>query len=130
MAGCDSFDLENRLVDFAVRIIRISEALPKSGAGRHLGGQVLRSGTAPAALYGEAQGAESRADFIHKLRSGLKELRETKIWLAMIERAELIRPASKLQAIHTEADQLVAIFVSSIKTAKRNHANGKSASEP
>ena len=74
-------DLEDGLVDFAVRIINVVEALPTSKAGNHIAGQLIRSGTAPAPNYGEAQSAESRKDFIHKMKIALKELRETLIWL-------------------------------------------------
>ena len=75
------FDLEDRLIDFAVRIIRTSESLPKSKVGKHIAGQLIRSGTSPAPNYGEeAQSAESRSDFIHRMKISLKELRETRIW--------------------------------------------------
>ncbi len=83
-------DLEDRLVDFAVRIINVVEALPSSKAGNHVAGQLIRSGTAPAPNYGEAQSAESRKDFIHKMKIALKELRETLIWLKIIERKTLV----------------------------------------
>ena len=69
-------ELEDRLIDFAVRIINVVEALPSSKAGNHVAGQLIRSGTAPAPNYGEAQSAESRKDFIHKMKIALKELRE------------------------------------------------------
>ena len=65
------FDLEERLIDFAAGIIDISEALPKTFAGNHLGSQLLRSGTSPALHYGEAQAAESPADFVHKMKSSV-----------------------------------------------------------
>ena len=71
------YDLEERLLEYSARIIRLTEKLPNSRAGRHVSGQLLRSGTAPMAHHGEAQGAESRKDFIHKMRLGLKELRES-----------------------------------------------------
>ena len=73
------FDLQDRLVDYAVRIIKLSEALPETKAGKHVSSQILRSGTSPAPNYGEAQSAESKADFVHKLKVALKELRETEI---------------------------------------------------
>jgi len=92
----DKFDLEERLIEFAVRVIRTAESLPKTKIGNHISGQLIRSGTSPAPNYGEAQSAESRADFVHKMRLALKELRETKIWLLIIVRADLIKPASKL----------------------------------
>ena len=73
------YDLEDRLIDYAVRIINVSEQLPESKAGKHIAGQLLRSGTVPALNYGEAQSAESSKDFIHKIKISLKELRESKI---------------------------------------------------
>lgn len=117
--GVKTFDLEDRLIDFAVRIIRITEALPKTKVGNHIAGQIIRSGTSPAPNYGEAQGAESRPDFIHKMKVSLKELRETRVWLLMIVRANLIKPASKLELLIDENNQLISIFVKSIDTAKR-----------
>lgn len=79
--------LEERLIDFAVRIVKLSANLPKTPAGKHIAGQILRSGTSPAPNYGEARGAESHADFVHKLGIVLKELNETSIWLRVIERS-------------------------------------------
>ena len=114
-----TFDLEDRLIDFAVRIIRIAEALPKTKVGNHIAGQIIRSGTAPAPNYGEAQGAESRSDFIHKMKVSLKELRETRVWLLMIVRANLIKPAAKLEPLIDENNQLISIFVKSIDTARQ-----------
>ena len=114
-----TFDLEDRLIDFAVRIIRIAEALPKTKIGNHIAGQIIRSGTSPAPNYGEAQGAESRSDFIHKMKVSLKELRETRVWLLMIVRASLIKPAAKLEPLIDENNQLISIFVKSIDTARR-----------
>ncbi len=112
-------DLEDRLVDFAVRIIHVVEALPSSKAGNHVTGQLIRSGTAPAPNYGEAQSAESRKDFIQKMKIALKELRETLIWLKIIERKPLCEPA-KMTDITKECDELIAIFVKSVKTAEEN----------
>ena len=110
-------DLENRLVDFAVRIINVVETLPDSKAGKHIAGQLVRSGTSPAPNYGEAQSAESRKDFIHKMKVALKELRETLIWWAIIEQKPLCEPA-KMSEVTNEANELIAIFVASIKTAE------------
>jgi four helix bundle protein len=114
----ETFNIEDRLIDFAVQIIRIGESLPKTKVGSHVAGQIIRSGTSPAPNYGEAQGAESRADFIHKMKISLKELRETRIWLLIIEKANLIKSASKLESLIDENNQLISIFVTSIKTAK------------
>src|SRR2546422_9150579 len=84
-------ELEERLVNFAVRIVKLSASLPRTPAGKHIAGQILRSGTSPAPNYGEARGAESQADFIHKLRIVLKELNETSIWLRVIERSQILK---------------------------------------
>jgi four helix bundle protein len=92
--------------------------LPKTKVGNHVAGQIILSGTSPAPNYGEAQSAESRSDFIHKMKISLKELRETRIWLLIIEKANLIKPASKLESLIDENNQLISIFVTSIKTAK------------
>ncbi len=115
-----TFDLEERLIDFAVRIIRIAESLPKTKVGNHIAGQLIRCGTSPAPNYGEAQSAESRSDFIHKMKICLKELRETKVWLIMIVRANLIKSKSKLEPLINENDELISIFVTSINTANKN----------
>ena len=114
------FDLEDRLIDFAVRIIKMARFLPNTEIGKHVSGQLIRCGTSPAPNYGEAQNAESRSDFIHKMKICLKELRETKVWLLMIIRASLIKPASKLDSLIDENDQLISIFVKSINTAREN----------
>jgi len=112
-------DLEDRLIDFAVRIIKVAEAMPNTKAGNHIAGQLLRSGTSPAPNYGEAQSAESRKDFIHKMKISLKELRESLVWLKVIERKPLCDP-SKVTDILKECDELIAIFVSSVKTADQH----------
>ena len=114
------FDLEERLVDFAVRIIRVSDSLPETRAGNHIRGQVLRNGTSPAPNYAEAQSAESRNDFVHKMKIALKELRETKVWLRMISKAGLVDPPSKLDPLLQENDELISIFVVSVKTATKS----------
>jgi four helix bundle protein len=97
-----TFDLEDRLIEFAVRIIRLAEALPKTRVGNHVGGQIIRSGTSPAPNYGEAQSAESRPDFIHKIKVCLKELRETRVWLPMIAKANLVKSPSQLDSLIDE----------------------------
>jgi len=123
MTYTKNYDLEERLVDFAVRIIHAAEALPDSKAGKHITGQIIRSGTSPAPNYGEAQGAESIADFIHKMKISLKELRETKVWLKIIKKSEMITPTTRLDELIQESDQLIAIFFKSIETAKTNTTN-------
>jgi len=109
--------LEERLIDFAVRVIKLSVKLPKTAAGRHIAGQILRSGTSPAPNYGEARGAESPNDFTHKLRVVVKELNETLIWLRMIKRGELLR-AELLTDLIAENVELCKIFATSLKTAR------------
>ena len=109
--------LEEGLIDFAVRIIKLSASLPQTSAGRHISGQILRSGTSPAPNYGEARGAESHANFVHKLRIVLKELNETSIWLRIIERSELIK-SQLLSDIIQETGELCRIFATSLRTAK------------
>jgi four helix bundle protein len=111
-------DLEDRLIDFAVRIGEVADALPDNRLGRHIADQIVRSGTSPAPNYSEGCAAESRRDFAHKLSISLKELRETKTWLRLIRKAELL-PAHRLQAITDEADQLCAILSTSIHTAEK-----------
>ena len=112
------FDLEDRLVDFAAGIVDVVRVVPTDRAGNHIAGQLIRCGTSPAANYGEAQGAESRRDFIHKLRVGYKELRETRIWLKIIVRKELSSEMGVVRAALEECEQLVRIFFTSIRTAR------------
>src|ERR1044072_5219469 len=109
--------LEERLIDFAVRIIKLSNRLPKTPAGKHISGQILRCGTSPAPNYGESRGAESRADFVHKIRIVLKELNETSIWLRIIERSGLLS-AELLADLIRENSELCKIFASSLRTAR------------
>src|SRR5437588_5112243 len=104
--------LEERLINYAVRIVKLSASLPKTAAGRHIAGQILRSGTSPAPNYGEARGAESPADFTHKLRVVLKELNETSIWLRVIHQSQLLR-AEVLADIIKENSELCKIFTAS-----------------
>ena len=110
-------ELEERLIDFAVRIIRLTSRLPKTPAGKHIAGQILRSGTSPAPNYGEARGAESSADFVHKLGVVLKELNETSIWLRVIERSEILR-RELLSEIIEENRELCKIIGSSQRTSR------------
>jgi four helix bundle protein len=110
--------LEDRLIEFAVRIIRLAARLPRTPAEKHVSGQILRSGTSPAPNYGEARGAESRADFTHKIRVVLKELNETSIWLRIIERSQMLSAESLVDIIKENGD-LCRIFTSSSITASR-----------
>jgi four helix bundle protein len=113
------YDLEERLINFAVRIINVAEALPNTRAGNHIASQLVRCGTAGAPNYGEAQSAESRKDFVHKIKIVLKELRETKIWLKVIQRKDLIKSSQEIEDLLKECDELISIFVASVKTAER-----------
>jgi four helix bundle protein len=112
-------DLEERLIDFAVRIIRLTAHLPKTPAGKHIAGQILRSGTSPAPNYGEARGAESHADFVHKIGIVLKELNETSIWLRVIDRSQMLKK-ELLTGIIEENRELCRIFTASVTTARAN----------
>ena len=114
------FDLEERLLEFASAIIDLSECLPNNRAGNHIAGQILRSGTSPYPNHGEAEDAESREDFIHKLKVCLKELRETRRWARLIHRKQWVKSDPILPFILKESDELIRIFFSSIQTAKRN----------
>ena len=114
-----TFDLRERLLDYAVRIVKLSESLPATRVGAHIAGQILRSGTSTAANYAEAQSAESKTDFVHKLKVALKELRETNIWLRIICKADLIVPNTMLAPLLKETDDLMAILFTSIVTAKK-----------
>lgn len=110
--------LEDRLIDFAVRIIKLSASLPKTPAGKHIAGQILRAGTSPAPNYGEARGAESHADFVHKLRIVLKGLNETSIWLRIIKRSRLLKEELLMDIIN-ENTGLSKIFTATLKTTRR-----------
>jgi four helix bundle protein len=113
-------DIEERLIDFAVRIIGACDAIPATQTGRHIRGQLVRSGTSPAPNYAEARGAESGRDFVHKLRIVLKELNESRVWLKIAVRAGLL-PASRLDGLLDECDQLCRIVSRSIYTAQKKH---------
>jgi four helix bundle protein len=114
-----AYDLEERLLEYSVRIIKVVENLSKTRVGNHVAGQLLRSGTSPYPNHGEAQAAESPKDFIHKLRISLKELRETQRWLKLIQRVPLIKNSNHLDDIQHETEELIKIFVASIKTAQK-----------
>ncbi|WP_319409011.1 four helix bundle protein [uncultured Desulfosarcina sp.] len=113
-----AYDLEERLLEYSVKIIKIVEQLPKTRTGNHVAGQLLRSGTSAYPNHGEAQAAESPKDFIHKLRISLKELRETQRWLRLVQRVPLIKNPEFSVGIVMETEELIKIFVASIKTAE------------
>jgi len=114
-------DLQERLINFAVDIIELSSHLPKTPAGRHIAGQILRSGTSPAPNYAEARSAESDNDFIHKLKITLKELNETNVWLQICKRSKILSD-NVLNKSFMECDELCRIISTSIRTTlkKRN----------
>jgi four helix bundle protein len=113
------FDLEDRLLEFTARLVKMVDALPTSRTGNHIAGQLLRCGTSPFANHGEVQAAESRKDFIHKLGICLKELKEIKRWIRLIARVELI-PIKRVRPLLIETEELIRIFSSSIRTAEKN----------
>src|SRR5690606_22903944 len=115
------YDLEERLIEFAVVIITITESLFKSRTGNHIAGQLVRSGTGPALIYGEAQSAESRNDFIHKLKILLKELRESLVSLKIIKRVPLTKKMDLVDDALIECNELISIFVKSVETARKNN---------
>ena len=114
------YDLEDRLLEFASRVIDVSENLPKTRAGNHIAGQLLRSGTSPYGNHGEAQAPESMDDFIHKLKVCLKELRETRRRARLIERKNWLRGDAHIAFVLQEAEELIRIFKASVQTAERN----------
>ena len=119
------YDLEDRLIEFAVLVITIAENLKNSRAGNHIAGQLVRSGTSPALNYGEAQSAESLSDFIHKFKILLKELRETRVALKITKRVPLINDIELVDKGLIECNELISIFVKSIDTAKKNKRKSK-----
>jgi four helix bundle protein len=120
VSGGRKFDLEERLLEFASAVIDLSEKLPNTRSGNHIAGQILRSGTSPFPNHGEAESAESRDDFIHKLKICLKELRETRRWARLIQRKSWAKNETTLLFVLNESDELIRIFMSSIRTAQQN----------
>ena len=115
--------MEDRLIKFAVQIISLSDNISTTKAGKHLIGQLIRSGTSPALNYGESRSAESLKDFIHKLQIILKELRESFISLKIISKARLVSDEKILNHAIKECDELISIFVKSIQTSKKKFGN-------
>jgi len=116
-------DLSDRLLDFVVRIIKIADKLPNTVAGRHVGGQLIRAGTSSGSNYEEACGAESRSDFVHKMSVVLKELKEGRFWLRVIQRTEMLS-LTHIEPALEECNQLCAIMAKSIITAKNIRKRG------
>jgi four helix bundle protein len=115
-----TYDLENRLLEFAATIIELTESLPNTRAGNHIAGQLLRCGTSSLSNHGEVEAAESRRDFLHKLRICLKELRETKRWLQLVGRVKKLGSPANFVTCLNEVEELIRIFVASIRTAEKN----------
>lgn len=110
------YDLEDRLVDFAAQICTLTDDFPSTPIAKHVTTQITRSSTSPLANYGEAQAAESRQDFIHKLKVCLKELRETQAWLKFVDRMSFC--PERILAAREECNELVSILVASVRTAQ------------
>ncbi len=110
--------LNMRLLELTVRVINLVQELPKNAVGQHIGNQLLRAATSPGANYEEACGAESRRDFCHKMGIVLKELKESRYWLRLMQKVPLIQPASRVDPLLEETEQLIAIFAKSITTAR------------
>ncbi len=113
-----TYDLEERLLNYAAGIIQFTERLPNSRAGNHIAGQLLRSGTSPLSNHGEAESAESPDDFVHKLKLCLKELRESLRWIRLVRRSKLL-PEKETSRLEAESDELIRIFVASIRTSQQ-----------
>ena len=114
------YDLEERLLEFAARVIKLTDCLPGTRAGNHVAGQLLRSGTSPLPNHGEAEAAESRNDFIHKMLICLKELRESRRWLRLVIIVPMVEPASRIEPLVAECEELICIFFASVRTARDN----------
>jgi four helix bundle protein len=117
-----SDQLSERLLDFAVEVIKITDELPKTVTGSHVGGQLVRAGTSCGSNYEEACGAESRSDFAHKMSIVLKELKESRFWLRLISRTEMLS-SNRTEPVLDECQQLCAIVAKSILTAKRRRSS-------
>jgi four helix bundle protein len=113
------FDLEERLLEFSANIIQLIDTLPNTRAANHIAGQLLRCGTSPLGNHGEVQAAESRRDFVHKLRICLKEFKETRRWLRLLKHSQLL-PTPKMEPILPETEELIRIFAASVRTAEKN----------
>ena len=119
--GIKKYDLEKRLIQFAIDIILLCGKIEGDFASQHLSKQLIRSATSSALNYGEAQSAESKRDFLHKMKICLKELRESLVNLKIQKGANLISDLNKLDIVIKENNELIAIFVSSIRTSQNNN---------
>ena len=116
------YDLEDRLLEFAVAVVELTDNLPNTRAGNHIAGQLLRCGTSPYGHHGEVESAESRKDFIHKLKVCLKELRETRRWLRLVSRLKKMNRDPRLAPCLAETEEFIRIFVASVRTAEKRNA--------
>jgi four helix bundle protein len=114
------YNLEERLLNYAVRVIRVTEKMLRSIASRYVADQLLRAGSSPYGHHGEADSAESRDDFIHKLRICHKELSQSRRWLRLVRVTPLITKPELLDPLIAEAEELIRIFTASIRTTQRN----------
>ena len=117
------YDLEERLLEYAARVIRLVDSLFSTKSATHVGGQLLRAGTSPLSNHGEAQAAESIEDFIHKLKICLKELHESRRWMRLIQRTPLVAKPKRMDPLIDESIQLIRIFSKSLQTAEANRDN-------
>jgi four helix bundle protein len=121
----EKFDLDERLLEYSAQIVRLVDRLPRTVAANHVANQLLRSGTSPLPNHGEAQAAESANDFIHKMSICLKELRESRRWLRLVIRVPLLKPASQVEPLLKETEELIKIFYTSIRTASKGKTEAK-----
>jgi four helix bundle protein len=117
------YDLQERLLSFAARIIKTTQSMERSRPASYVADQLLRSGCSPYGNHGEVEGAESRDDFVHKLKVCYKELRESRRWLWLVQRVPLVAKPELLDGLIAEAEELVKIFSASIRTAERNRSD-------
>ena len=115
-----NFDIEDRFIDYTIGISIVVDEIDNSKLGTYISNQLIRSGSSPALNYGEAQSAESRKDFVHKLKIVLKELKESRVCLKITERKPLISSKKNLSPLLKETEELIAIIYKSIETAKSN----------
>ncbi len=116
------YDLEDRWLDLAMAVVELTDDLSNTRAGNHIAGQLLRCGTSPYGHHGEVKSAESRKDFIHKLKVCLKELRETRRWLRLVSRLKKMNQVPRLVPCLAEIEELIRIFVASVRTAEKRNA--------
>lgn len=120
-----AYDLEDRLLEYAVRIVKLTEQMQNTRAGNHVAGQLLRSGTSPLFNHGEAEGAESTRDFVHKLSICLKELKESKRALRLVQRVPLTDDVEALESTLSETDELIRIFGAAVRTSRNRYPGGR-----